>query len=294
VHFAITLGTLNPRVWDEVVAEADRLGYESVWLPEHLVLPVRMEGSPFSGAGHPPIPPDVPVYDPFAYLGWVAARTRRIRLGTYVYNIGLRHPFVTARGAATVDRLSGGRLILGVGVGWLRAEWEAVGLDFTTRGRRVDEAIEVCRRLWTEPEVEHHGRFWDFGPVAFEPKPARPGGPPIHVGGDSPAALARVAATGDGWLPMNHTLADLPAALHHLAEVRATAGRPGRTEITVVAAGTPADVEAARELGVDRLLVRPWKRSAEAVEALARFRQEAADGWDEPRPLFGQRGPGPL
>ncbi|HET6665384.1 MAG TPA: LLM class flavin-dependent oxidoreductase, partial [Acidimicrobiales bacterium] len=97
MKFAISLGMLNPRVWPDVTQEADRLGYDSVWLPEHLVFPVQTEGSPFHGADHPPVPADVPVFDAFTYLGFLAGRTERIRFSTHVYNIGLRHPFVPAR-----------------------------------------------------------------------------------------------------------------------------------------------------------------------------------------------------
>ena len=204
MKFALSLGVLNPSAWVAVTLEADRLGFDSVWMPEHLVLPVDMGGSPHDGQDHPPIPADIPVFDPLVYLAFLAARTERIRFGTQVYNIGLRHPFSTARAAATLDVVSGGRLDFGIGASWLRAEWEAVGLDFDTRGARVDEAIEVCRRLWSEDVVEHHGRYFDFDPVMFEPKPVQRPGPPLHIGGDGPAALRRAATVGDGWIPMNH------------------------------------------------------------------------------------------
>ena len=280
VRFAITLGTVAVRHWDEVTVEADRLGFESVWLPEHLVLPKQMAGSPFDESDHPPVPPDIPIYDPFAYLAWLAARTDQIRLGTFVYNIGLRHPFVSARGATTVDVLSGGRVILGVGASWLRSEWEAVGLDFDSRGARVDEAIDVCRRLWTEPEVEHHGRFFDFPTVAFEPKPHRAGGIPIHIGGDSPAAISRVARTGDGWLPMNYDADALPDVMPKLDEACRRYERERRPEVTVSAKpGVAGDVERAAAAGADRLIVRPWGRSSEAVEGMRRFREQFDSAW---------------
>jgi alkanesulfonate monooxygenase SsuD/methylene tetrahydromethanopterin reductase-like flavin-dependent oxidoreductase (luciferase family) len=160
MKIGIALGTVRPERWDEVSCEADRLGYESVWMPEHLVLPVAGDGSPFAGADHPPIPPEVPVFDAPAYLCYLAGRTEQIRFGTHVYNIGLRHPFVVARAVATLDVVSGGRAEFGIGASWLEAEWDAVGLDFATRGRRVDEAISVCQRLWSERIVEHHGEHF--------------------------------------------------------------------------------------------------------------------------------------
>jgi probable F420-dependent oxidoreductase len=275
VRFGLHLGALAPRAWIDVAEEADRLGYESVWIPEHLVLPIGGTGSPIAGDDHPPIPPDVPVFDVFAYLSHLAARTTSIRLGTNVYNIGLRHPFVTARAATTVDVLSGGRLQLGIGASWLRAEWDAVGLDFDGRGARVDEAIDVCRRLWTDDVVEHHGTHFDFAPVAFEPKPVQPGGPALHIGGDGAAALRRAATVGSGWMPMNHALDDLPKSLARLGDLAERHGRTTPVEVTFSA--TPRDLDDVRrhaEMGIDRLLVRPWTRAADAVDAIRRYADE--------------------
>src|ERR1700760_3829982 len=121
IKFAISLGALNPTAWVDAATAADSLGYDSVWLPEHLVLPVDMGGSPHGGDEHPPIAADTPVFDALAYLCFPAAHTSRIRLGTQVFNIGLRHPFVTARAAATADIVSAGRLDFGIGASWLKA-----------------------------------------------------------------------------------------------------------------------------------------------------------------------------
>jgi len=275
VKFALSLGQLNPTAWAAVTEEADRLGYDSVWIPEHLVLPVDMGGSPHAGQDHPPIPPELPVFDALMYLAYLAARTERIRFGTQVFNIGLRHPFVTARAAATLDHVSAGRLDFGIGASWLRAEWDAVGLDFDTRGARVDEAIDVCRRLWSEPVVEHHGRFFDFEPVMFEPKPVQRPGPPLHIGGDGSAALRRAAMVGDGWIPMNHTLEEIPSAVATIAELRERAGRQGRTEVTLGAQiGSQADIDRYARAGVDRVFVKPWRRTSDAIESLRSFASE--------------------
>jgi len=141
MRFGIALGLLHPRLHEEMVLLADRVGFESVWLPEHLVLPVDMSGSPFAGEEHPPLPADAPILDCFGFLGFVAAKTSRVRLGTHVYLLGLRHPFVAARAVQTLDVLSDGRAELGVGAGWLTSEWRAAGLDPATRGRRLDEAL---------------------------------------------------------------------------------------------------------------------------------------------------------
>lgn len=270
MKLGITFGQLNPGLWQEVAVEADALGYESVWLPEHLVFPLEISGQLISGEEHPPVPPTVPIFEPCSYLSFLAAKTERINLGTFVYLLGIRHPFTSARGFATLDVLSGGRALCGVGAGWLTTEWRAAGLDPSTRGARLDEAIEVVRKLWTEPTITHDGEYFPFEPVAFEPKPVQAGGPPILVGGESKRALRRAAEVGDGWLGMWHTpetAAERVATIRTLAEA---AGRdPGEVEMTVmgeVTDDTPLDAWTAA--GVDRLIVTPWARSREAVAGI--------------------------
>ena len=275
MKYGVSLGRLNPVNWVEAVDEADRLGYESVWLPEHLVLPVEMTRSPFPGEEHPPVPPSTPVYDAFAYLSFFAGRTQRIRLATHVYNIGLRHPFTTARAVQTLDVISGGRVEFGIGASWLESEWVSVGLDFATRGRRVDEAIEVCQRLWSEEVVEHHGEFFDFGPVMFEPKPVQKPWPPIVVGGESKAALRR-AARLDGWVGMQHTYESAAQMVARLRELRAEAGW-GHEPFDATIGAAVADKEDAQrwaDAGVTRILVAPWRRSREAVDGLRTFAEK--------------------
>jgi probable F420-dependent oxidoreductase len=275
MNFGLHLGSVNPKFWVDVAEEADRLGFESIWVPEHLVVPLSSGGSPHYGSDHPPIPSNVPIFDAFGILCHLAARTGRIRLGTHVYNIGLRHPFITARAATTVDVLSAGRLELGIGASWLRAEWEAVGLDFDRRGARVDEAIEVCRLLWSEDVVEFHGEFFDFGPLAFEPKPVQRPGPPLQIGGDGPAAARRVVAVGAGWMPMNHKLEELPESLAAITERGRRTGRTAPIQVTLTGdVRTLEDVERHAEAGVTRLIVRPYSRSSEAIDGIRRFAEE--------------------
>jgi len=272
MRIGVTFARLRPSYWARTAQLCDELGYESVWLPEHLVLPVGGTGSPYPGQDHPPVPADAPVFDVFTMLGFFAGRTERIRLGTNVYNIGLRHPFTTARAVATLDQVSGGRVELGIGASWLAAEWEATELDFRTRGRRVDEALTVCRRLWTEPEVEHRGEHFSFAPVMFEPKPLQQPSPPVSVGGDSAPARRRAALLGDGWIPMSTPLTKLPEALADIQQQRAAAGREGPWTTTVMAglAGV-SDVELAAAAGADRVVVAPWRRSDEAEQGVRDF-----------------------
>jgi probable F420-dependent oxidoreductase len=213
------------------------------------------------------------VFDAFTYLGYLAGRTQHLRLGTHVYNLGLRHPFTSARSVQTLDVLSGGRVEFGIGASWLEEEWRAVGLDFASRGRRVDEAIEVCKRLWTEPEIAHEGEFFRFDAVAFEPKPLQKPWPPILVGGESPAALRRAARAGDGWIGMGHTFETGKKQIARLEELRREHGRgDGAFQICLGGAVTsPEDVARWEELGVTRLVVSPWPRSPEAVDGVRRF-----------------------
>ena len=174
----ITLSGVNPRFRVAAARAAEEVGFESVWLPEHLVFPMLMHRSPQAG------------HDVFVSLAMIAGGTTSVRVGTNVYNIGLRHPFVVARAVATLDELSDGRFEFGIGASWLEEEWTATGLDFSTRGARVDETISVCTRLWSEDVVEHHGRFFDFDPVAFNPKPRQRPHPAFIIGGDGPQPSA--------------------------------------------------------------------------------------------------------
>lgn len=272
VRYGIALGRMHPSMFVEAAVAADELGFESLWCPEHLVLPVEMAGSPFAGAEHPPVPPSTPVYDVFAYLGFLAGRTSRIRLGTHVYNLALRHPFVSARAIQTVDVVSGGRLEVGIGAGWLEAEWQAAGLDFARRGARLDEALGVCRRLWTEQTVEHHGTFFDFDTVMFEPKPVQSPHPPVIIGGESPAALRR-ASRHDGWIGLSHTPDSVGQPVATLQELRRVNGR-GDAPFTITVGGPvqhDSDVAAFASAGVDRLIVSPWARTRDVLDGLAAF-----------------------
>ncbi len=171
--------------------------------------------------------------------------------------------------------VSKGRFELGVGASWLEEEWVAAQLEFSTRGRRVDEAIDVCRRLWTEETVTHHGEFFSFDAVAFEPKPIQRGGPPILVGGESNAALRRAARLGDGWIGMSHTFESGAAQIELLRTFLAEHDRHmAKTNFEIVLAGpveSRADVKRWEDLGVTRIIVAPWKRSSEAIDELRRF-----------------------
>jgi len=280
IKVGTAIGMLNPRYFQSVAVAADQLGYESLWMPEHLVFPQRMAGSPYSpqdgDAAHPPVPPETPLFDVFAYLAFLAGQTSRIRLGTNVYLMGLRHPFVAARAIQTLDIVSAGRAEIGIGAGWLRSEWTAAGMDPATRGRRLDEVLAVCKRLWSEETVAHQGEFYQFEPVRFEPKPVQRPHPPIHIGGISHAALRRTARSGDGWYAIGQTLATIAPLLKTLREmVRAEGRDPQQLEIISSAdVSTRDDLRRWEDLGVTRLVVCPWRRGSEAVDGLRRFAED--------------------
>jgi probable F420-dependent oxidoreductase len=273
MKFGIALGALNPHFHLDATLAAEELGFESVWLPEHLVFTRTMTNSPHPGEDIPPVPPTAPIYDAFAYLGFLAGRTERVRLGTHVYNIGLRHPFTAARGAQTLDILSNGRFEFGIGASWLREEWDVTELPFDTRAKRVDEAMEICRRLWNEETISYHGEHFNFDDVVFEPKPVQPGGPPIVVGGESKAALRRAARLGDGWIGMAHSQESAAVAIDTLRRMLADNDRSG--EGFQYCLGGPVkdrdDVKRWEDLGVTRMIISPWKRSPEAIEGMHRF-----------------------
>ncbi|MER6944652.1 TIGR03619 family F420-dependent LLM class oxidoreductase [Nonomuraea sp. NPDC000554] len=268
MKFGVPLGLLHPAAWKDVAVAADELGFESVWVPEHLVFATDLSLATYPGTSKPGIKPTTPLFDAPAYLCWLAGLTTRVRLGTAVHLLALRHPFVSARAFATLDVVSSGRAVCGVGAGWYRGEWDAAELDFDGRGARLDEAIEVVRRLWSEPVVAHSGRFYSFPEVAFEPKPVQHR-LPILAGGESPAALRRAARLCDGWISMPHTLESVAPQLARLAALRGS--RRLRVTVHAYALASPEEVPLWEALGVDRLIVRPWARGRDAVAGLTSF-----------------------
>jgi probable F420-dependent oxidoreductase len=272
----VLLSQAHRGVFGELTRTAEETGYESVWLGEHVVIPVNPQGQLASaGEDHSPISPELPILDLCGVLCWLAAQTSRIRLGTCVYLLGLRHPFVSARALATVDILSGGRAEVGCGIGWIRGEWEAVGASFGSRARCLEESIEVCRRLWSEPVIEHHGDFFSFPPVAFEPKPAQ-SRLPISIGGESERALRRAVRIADGWIGMRHTPRTAAAKVSTLRRLEQELGRTGSPVRVSVVGELTADqsLPVWAAAGVDRLLVHPWQRTAGAVDGIIRLAGE--------------------
>lgn len=179
---------------------AEDQGYDSVWGSDHVVFPTSFESKyPYSETGDFPLPGQVPWVEEVTSLAFVAGATSRIRLGTSILVLPYRHPVLNAKTLAAVDVLSGGRLICGVGAGWMREEAEAMGMPFDDRGTRTDEHIEVLKALWTMDEASYSGKYYSVPPVRSQPAPLQKPHPPIWVGGHEPAALRRAARYGDGW-----------------------------------------------------------------------------------------------
>jgi len=262
VKFGFTLFGARPTEYAEVARRAEAAGFESIWMPEHLVFPAEMPATyPYSDNGLPPVYPGSPLYDPWVTLSFMAASTQRIRLGTHVYILPLRHPLVTARAVTTLDVLSAGRAILGAGVGWLSEEFHFAGESFRNRGKRTDEIIGLLRELWTEKVVSHSGPFYELGPLRFEPKPVQRPHPPIEIGDTSGPAVRRAARLGDGWLATGALELDALAA--RVEEMESIRREAGRTELPFeISMGNrlQLDLESVQryaDVGVTRLMLGP-------------------------------------
>lgn len=240
--------------------EAEDRGFESIWVAEHVVLFDDYESQyPYAGDGRFPGGADSGLLEPLTALTYLAAVTDRIRLGTGICLVPQRNPVYTAKQVVDLDVLSGGRVDFGIGIGWLAEEFHAVATPFERRGARCDEYLDVMRTLWCDELSEHHGPLYDLPACKMYPKPVQQPHPPIHVGGESRAAMHRVARHGQGWYSFNRTPEQLDEPLRELDEVLAEHGR-SRADIQLTVCPyfnpvTPADVAAYRERGVDRLVV---------------------------------------
>lgn len=278
MQVGVSLFMLRPEQMADVAVRAEALGFESVWVAEHLVFPATITSHyPYAATGVPPINPATPLLDPLLVLMQIAARTQRIRLGTNVYILPLRHPIAVARQVTTLDVLSAGRVSFGVGLGWLAEEFAAVGIDFATRAGRAREAIRALRALWTEEVPSFAGRYVRFDAVRFEPKPVQRPHPPILIGGETEAALRRAAELGEGWYGVGHAPDSAARQVARIAELRAAAGRAELPfDYTVSHRGelTRDDLARYADAGVTRVVSLPWRRAREADEALQRLAEQ--------------------
>jgi probable F420-dependent oxidoreductase len=248
---------------------AEEVGVESLWTVEHVVIPVGYQSAyPYDPSGRIPAPETLPIPDPMMALTYAAAVTSRIRLATGILILPQRHPLYVAKEAATLDVLSNGRAILGIGVGWLKEEFDALGIPFDTRAARTAEAVRAMRSLWNEAPEPFEGKFFRWGPLESHPKPVQKPGVPIVVGGHTPLAARRAARYGDGFFPGVGTPEKLRPLLAELRDECTRLGRDaGAIELT---AGTAPDLDAIRrleDLGVSRVTLPPPGFDEDAVRS---------------------------
>lgn len=281
IAFANTGPLVEPGAAAAFAQAAEAHGFESLWTVEHVVVPSGYESPyPYSADGKMPGREDSPIPDPLIWLAYVAAATRRIRLATGILILPQRNPVVLAKEVATLDHLSGGRVALGIGVGWLAEEFAAIGVPFDERGARTDDHVAALRALWGEAPASHHSRYTDFTDCIVRPRPVN-GSIPIHVGGHSRAAAQRAGRLGDGFFPVSRGSYDELAGLYDL--VRSTAKAEGRDASTIemTTGGIDATgrvgadvVRALADIGTDRIVVPSvmfWRNSE---QAMARFADE--------------------
>jgi probable F420-dependent oxidoreductase len=277
----------------------EQLGYDSVWGSDHVVFPASFVSKyPYSETGDFPLPGAVPWVEEVTTLAFVAGATSRIRLGTSILVLPYRNPVMNAKTLAAVDVLSGGRLIAGVGAGWMREEAEAMGMPFDQRGARTDEHIEVLKAIWTQDEATYDGRFYKLPPVRSEPRPLQKPHPPIWVGGHEPGALRRAAKYGDGWHAYRLRADEIAEKSAHIREKAKELGRDGAAiELSVRAplilgdtsmsidrafAGTPDDVtaqlKAYKDIGCEYVVFEPplLEGVDRSIAVLERFMKEVA------------------
>lgn len=248
----------HPEGAARVARAAEAAGFESLWCGEHVVLPDPQ-------APPSPMAPRDRILDPIVALTWLAAHTERLRLGTGIIIIPQRNPLVLAKELASLDVLSGGRLILGIGVGYLEPEFRAIGANYAQRGAVTDEYVEAMQAIWGQDRPAYKGRFAAFSDVQAHPQPVQRLGPPIVVGGRSASAFRRAVTRGQGWYGFGLDAAGAATALAGLREAAARVPRPpslGPLELSLTPRGYGLDLAAARELaalGFHRLIIRPPK-----------------------------------
>ena len=259
--FAIGLANLSrAEILAAAATTAERVGFSTLWAGEHIVFveTIRSEYPYARTTTAPPVPTDLPILNPFVALSYAAAVTTRIRLATGVCLVPEYNPLLLAKLAASVDYVSGGRFVFGVGVGWLKEEFEALGIPWERRAARGREAIEAMRRLWEDSISSYSGEFFSFSGARAFPKPARR--IPVIVGGQTEAALRRAANYGDGWCGFNLTPAETAEKVKLLDRFLAEKGRSRNDfEIFVspVVTEKPDSIGAYRDAGVDELYLAP-------------------------------------
>lgn len=287
MEYGIQLPHVGPFATPEAITvvsrKAEELGYHSIWVSDHIITPRKID-SPYPG-GRYPVQPEWPFLEPVSTLLYAAAVTQRVRLGTSVLVITQRQPVLLAKQLATLDVLSGGRLIFGAGAGWMKEEFQALNVPFANHGPRMAEYLEVIRRCWTEDDPSFEGRYYQLGDVGFYPKPTQKPHPPIWVGGWADGALRRVAEYGDAW----HAAGTPEMLREGYAKVKRYAKEYGRDPESIaltlrgdgIGGGEPAQtIEQLRlykEIGVSFVMLTFIGPNADAItERIAGFMRDVA------------------
>lgn len=285
MEVGVVLPNAGPKCTPDNVATvarwAEELGYHSLWVTDHVILPERVDSwYPYRSHGRWDYAPDTPWMDPLLSLCWAGQVAPSLKLGTSIFVAPLRNPVLLAKQISTLDFLSGGRVIVGIGAGWMREEFELLGTSYDNRGRRVLEMVELMRALWTGETVDFHGRFYHVSGARMHPRPAQPR-IPVVWGGHSEAALKRVATLGDGWHPTQIPLDQLRVGIKRLRQYGGQNGRSLDSILVVARPGTtypvtPETHAAHLEMGVDHLIIdTPIKDPT--LEALQREMERVAE-----------------
>lgn len=270
----------DPEVISLIATTTEACGFHSLWAPEHIVLLDQYSSKyPYTKDGVMPFPTmEIDLLDPFLALSFAAALTKKIRLGTGICLLPERHPVIAAKEVASLDKLSGGRFDFGIGIGWLKEEFEALQVPWPKRAERTRDYLEAMKALWTEAESAHKGEFCEFKPLRSFPKPIQKPYPPLIFGGESEPALRRVGEIGDGWWGVN---VSVEAAKTHMATIKRFAEAAGRDASTLTYAVSPQlgmpigldEVKQYAELGIDQVIVGSFGASADeykqAIESTA-------------------------
>ena len=228
----------SPENLRTLAQRAESLGFDSVWVSDHIILPRKVDSFyPYAADGVATFQPDEDYYEPLAALNFLAGCTQKIRLGTHVLILPYRNPVLTAKMLSTLDVLSGGRLILGAGVGWMEEEFQALGLDtYAQRGAVTDEYIQIFKELWTKDDPVFQGEHYQLSGMGFMPKPVQKPHPPIWIGGHTNPAIRRAAKYGDGWMPIGlrpPAILEPEELAEKIARLRRLTVRAGRPEDAV-------------------------------------------------------------
>ena len=260
MKFATALAFNDPLHFAEMARTADESGWDWFAVSDHLVFPEKLASAyPYAKDGKPYWSTSTPWPDPWTAIASMAAVTKRLKFMTNIYILPVRNPVLIAKQIGTVAYMSGGRVALGIGVGWMKEEFELLGVSFHTRGKRMDEEVEILRTLWQGGMVEYHGKHYEFDRLEMSPVPKEP--VPILVGGISDPALRRAARTGDGWIAVQHTTEELRELLGKLGALRKEFGTDTKPFEVVVACTDAFDIDGYRrleDLGATTLTTAPW------------------------------------